>query len=132
MDFPQYPASRRSVLIATALAPLAAAATTTSRAMAATDPVTAGQWSAPFNMGGVAIHATLLHNDDVLIFQYVEGQVGVDHTSWVGTWNWRTEVSQEAPFTYPRDIFCAGQNVLADGRLFVAGGHDHNTAQKQD
>lgn len=132
MDFPQHAMSRRSILIATALAPFAAAATTTSRAMAAADPATAGQWSVPFNMGGVAIHATLLHNDDVLIFQYVEGQAGVDHTSWVGTWNWRSDASQEAPFTYARDIFCAGHNVLADGRLFVAGGHDHNTGKKQD
>lgn len=100
--------------------------------MAAADPATAGQWSAPFNMGGVAIHATLAHTDDVLIFQYVEGQAGVDHTSWVGTWNWRTNATQDAPFPYHRDIFCAGHNALADGRLFIAGGHDHNTGKKQD
>ena len=124
--------SRRSVLIATALSPFAAAATPLSRAVAAADPATQGQWTTPFDMGGVAIHATLLHNDDVLIFQYVEGAAGVDHTSWVGTWNWRSNATQEAPFLYHRDIFCAGHNVLADGRLFVAGGHDHNTPKKQD
>jgi hypothetical protein len=83
-------------------------------------------------LGGVAIHATLLRNDDVLVFQYVEGQAGVDHTSWVGTWNWRTKVTQDAPFGYHRDIFCSSHNTLADGRLFVAGGHDHNTGKKQD
>jgi hypothetical protein len=83
-------------------------------------------------MGGVAIHATLMHNDDILIFQYVEGAPTVDHTSWVGTWNWRTDATVDAPFLYHRDIFCAGHNVLADGRLFVAGGHDHNTGKKQD
>jgi hypothetical protein len=128
---PSFTPSRRSFLVATALGSFAAAATPLSRAVAAPDPTLAGQWSAPFFMGGVAIHATLLHNDDVLIFQYVEGDAGVDHTSWVGTWNWSTNATQEAPFTYHRDIFCAGQNVLADGRLFVAGGHDHNTATKQ-
>ena len=132
MDFAQQSMSRRSILTATALAPLAAATAAPQRAMAAADPASAGQWSAPFDMGGVAIHATLLHNDDVLIFQYVEGQAGVDHTSWVGTWNWRSGASREAPFTYHRDIFCAGHNVLADGRLFIAGGHDHNTGRKQD
>ena len=134
MHVPEYPhaLSRRSVLIATALSPFAAAAAPLPRAMAAGDPATEGQWTAPFNMGGVAIHATLLHNDDILIFQYVEGQAGVDHTSWVGTWNWRSDATKDAPFAYHRDIFCAGHNVLADGRLFVAGGHDHNTGKKQD
>ena len=132
MQLLEHAVSRRSLLAAAALAPCAAALPAPARAMAAADPATAGQWSAPFNMGGVAIHATLLRNDDVLIFQYVEGQAGVDHTSWVGTWNWRTNATREAPFTYHRDIFCAGHNVLADGRLLIAGGHDHTTGKKQD
>lgn len=129
MHLTEYSMSRRSLLIATALAPFVTLAAP-SRAVA--DPVMTGQWSAPFDMGGIAIHATLLRNDDVLIFQYVEGQAGVDHTSWVGTWNWRTGLTQEAPLTYHRDLFCAGHNALADGRLFIAGGHDHNTGKKQD
>jgi len=122
---------RRTLLGAAALASLAAA-TRPTRAAAAVDPAQCGEWSAPFDMGGIAIHATLLRNDDVLIFQYVEGQAGVDHTSWVGTWNWRSGVTRDAPFTYHRDIFCAGHNVLADGRVFIAGGHDHTTGKKQD
>jgi hypothetical protein len=83
-------------------------------------------------MGGVAIHAMLCHTDDVLLFQYVEGQAGVDHTSWVGTWNWRTGQTAEAPLGYDRDIFCSGHNTLADGRVFVAGGHDFTTGKKID
>lgn len=123
---------RRTLLGVAALAPFAAATGWPSQAVAATDPATAGEWSAPFNMGGIAIHATLLRNDDVLFFQYVEGAAGVDHTSYVGTWNWRSGVTREAPFGYHRDIFCAGHNVLADGRVFIAGGHDHTTGKKQD
>lgn len=96
------------------------------------DPSREGEWSAPFDMGGVAIHATLMRNDDVLIFQYVEGKAGVDHTSWVGTWNWRSGETREAPFGYQRDIFCAGHNTLADGQVFIAGGHDHMTGKKGD
>jgi hypothetical protein len=91
-----------------------------------------GAWGAPFNLGGVAIHATLLANDDVLFFQYVEGAAGVDRTSYVATWNWRTGVIRQAQFGEPRDVFCAGHSVLPDGRLFVAGGHDPNTGRKQD
>lgn len=98
----------------------------------AVDPATSGQWSAPLDLGGIAIHATLTHTDDILIFQYVEGQAGVDHTSWVGTYNWITGATLEAPLPYHRDIFCVGNNLLPDGRVFLAGGHDHNTGKKQD
>jgi hypothetical protein len=127
-----YKISRRTFLGAASLAPLAAHLRLAAPAFAETDPAVVGSWTQPFDMGGVAIHATLCHNDDVLIFQYVEGKATVDHTSWVGTWNWRTGVTAEAPFSYHRDIFCAGHNVLADGRVFIAGGHDHTTGKKQD
>ena len=94
------------------------------------DPSVGGQWSAPFDMGGVAIHATLTHTGDVLFFQYVEGAAGVDHSSYVGTWNYLSGIATEAPFSYDRDVFCAGNNVLPDGKVFIAGGHDHTTGQK--
>ena len=128
----EHKVSRRTLLSAAAVTPFAVGLRMPDRAFAVTDPALAGEWSAPFDMGGIAIHATLLHNDDVLIFQYVEGKAGVDHTSWVGTWNWRSQATQDAPFSYQRDIFCAGHNVLADGRVFIAGGHDHMTGKKQD
>lgn len=98
---------------------------------AAADPAVTGSWSAPFPMGGVAIHMTLMRNDEILFFQYVEGSASVDHTSYVATWNYRTGVTAVAPFTYDRDVFCAGHSVLPDGRVFIAGGHDHNTGSKQ-
>ena len=104
-----------------------------SRAAAAVaDPAVAGRWSAPFDLGGIGIHATLTHTGDVLLFQYVEGAAGVDHTSWAGTWNHRTGATLPAPLPYDRDIFCAGNNVLPGGRVFLAGGHDHMTGSKQD
>ena len=36
-------------------------------------PADTGAWSAPFEMGGVGIHSTLMRNGEVLIFEYVEG-----------------------------------------------------------
>jgi hypothetical protein len=115
-----------------AATPFAVALLPTRGQTEATDPAVVGQWSAPFDLGGVAIHATLLYSDDILWFQDVEGTAGSDKTSLVGTWNWRTGVSRSAPFSYNRDVFCAFHNVLPDGRLFVNGGHDFNTGQKQD
>ena len=91
-----------------------------------------GSWSPPFDMTGVAIHATLTSIDDILFFSDVEGVVGVDHTSYSATWNWRTGTTQTAPLPFSRDNFCSGHVVLPDGRIFLAGGHDLTTGKKQD
>jgi hypothetical protein len=126
---------RRTVLKAGVLAALSSSFATflgPGRAAAATDPAVVGAWGAPFDMGGIAIHATMTHVGYVLFFQYVEGTAGVDHTAYVGTWNYTDGATGQAPLTYARDLFCAANNVMADGRLFVAGGHDHNTGKKQD
>jgi len=122
--------SRRMVLASSVGLVPVAASLWSLRAEA--DPAEVGSWSAPFDLGGVAIHATLLHTDEVLIFQYVEGRPLLDHTSWIARWNWRSGETTETPMPYDRDIFCTGHNVLADGRLFVAGGHDHTTGYRQD
>jgi hypothetical protein len=127
---------RRTLLTAAAVAvvasPFAGHLATPARAAAAADPAAAGSWGAPFNMGGIAIHATLTRVDDVLFYQYVEGSPTVDHTSYVATWNYRTGATAEARLPYQRDVFCASQTVLPDGRVFIAGGHDHTTGKKQD
>lgn len=95
-------------------------------------PADTGAWSAPFEMGGVAIHSTLMHNGEVLIFEYVEGQAGVDRTSRVRVWDPSTGQARDANLGYDRDVFCAGHNVLPDGRVLVSGGHDFTAGQKQD
>ena len=96
------------------------------------DPSSTGAWSEPFEMGGVAIHSTLMHNGEVLTFQYVEGEAGVDRTSLVRVWDPATGQSRDADLGYDRDVFCAGHNVLPDGRVLVTGGHDYTTGFKQD
>jgi hypothetical protein len=95
-------------------------------------PVDTGQWTAPATISGEAIHAVLMHNGEVLFFSYIEGNPDVDHTSYVGTWDYRTGVSRDAPLPYDRDIFCCGMNSLPDGRQYVAGGHDPHTGQRSD
>jgi hypothetical protein len=125
---------RRTVLkagvVAVLASPLAGYLATPARAAAA-DPAVVGSWAEPFNMGGIAIHSTLTHVDDVLFYQYVEGDPTVDHTSYVATWNYRTGATAEARLPYHRDVFCASQGVLPDGRVFIAGGHDHTTGKTQ-
>lgn len=96
------------------------------------DAASQGQWAAPYEIGAVPIHATLTHNDEILTFEYPEGAATTDHTSRVVTVNWKTHNVINAAASYDRDFFCAGHIVLADGRVWVAGGHDHTTGKKQD
>ena len=93
-----------------------------------------GSWSAPFDLRGVAIHLALLHTDQLLYFSSVEGDPDVDRTSLVRTYDLaastiREPVTAPAGIGYHRDLFCAGMNVLPDGRVFVPGGHDHTTGE---
>jgi len=86
---------------------------------AATDPAVTGQWTAPFNLGLVSIHAVLLHTGQVLLFSWPNNSVGSAARVWDPVSGSLTDVS----LTYQRDIFCAGMTVLADGRVLAAGGH---------
>jgi hypothetical protein len=127
---------RRTFLKAGALVglslPVAGYAGIRARAAVAADPAVVGSWSSPFDMTGVAIHATLTRIDEILFFSDVEGIAGVDHTNYAATWNWRTGATRTAPLPYDRDNFCSGHIVLPDGRIFLAGGHDYTTGKKQD
>ncbi len=123
---------RRTVLKAGALAVFASPFAGLLNAPALAAPADAGSWAPPFDLGGIAVHAMLTHTGDVLFFQYVEGRPANDHTSYVATWNYLTGAKKEAPFGYDRDTFCAGNNFLPDGRLYIAGGHDHGTGKRLD
>ena len=123
--------NRRSVLkagVVTALAaPFAGYLTGASSAAPsldvsalAGDPAVTGSWTAPFNLGGVAIHATLTHAGHILFFGR---RPGGSTMSFVSTWNYTTGALVRAPLPYSRDIFCAGTNVVPDGRVFISGGH---------
>lgn len=85
----------------------------------AMDPAVTGQWTLPFSLGLVSIHAVLLHTGQVLLFSWPNNTVGSAAKVWDPVSGSLTDVS----LTYQRDIFCAGMTVLADGRVLTAGGH---------
>ncbi len=89
-----------------------------SRAATGT-PATIGQWTAPFDLKLVSIHAVVLHTGQVLLFSWPNKTVGSAAQLWDPVSGSLTDVS----LTYQRDIFCAGTTVLSDGRVFIAGGH---------
>jgi galactose oxidase-like protein len=83
-----------------------------------------GQWSAPFKVPSVAINAVLLPTGKVLWFAYPAD--GGD-TSEAYLWDPDTGATKRVdpplgPKGVPYNIFCAGQALLPDGELLVAGG----------
>ena len=84
------------------------------------DPAATGSWTAPINLGGVAIHASLTHAGHIHFFG--RRPDGSQRTA-AWTWNYTTEVVTSVPIPYSRDLFCVGNNVLPDGRVYLVGGH---------
>jgi hypothetical protein len=83
------------------------------------DPAAAGEWSAPFNIPAKGIHASVLPTGKVLLFSYPVNEVGSD--AWL--WDPSTGITTNVSLTTDRDIFCVAQSFLADGRIFMTGGH---------
>jgi hypothetical protein len=71
-----------------------------------------GAWSAPFNWPIVAVHLMLLPDGRILSI----GRIGKPQL-----WDPATGVFTAAPA--PAWLFCAGQTLLPDGRVLLAGGH---------
>ena len=78
-----------------------------------TDPrAQVGEWSTPINWPHVAVHAVLMPNGKVLTWE----DLGLG-TVWDPTSGQFTNVG-----TGSVDIFCAGQILLPNGKVFVVGG----------
>jgi len=99
------------------------------------DPAKVGQWSAPFALKNVPIHAHLLPTGKMLYwgrrkeFGSTVFATLNDHACQTYLWDPVTEISTEtknAPAMKDGtsvNLFCSGHTFLADGRLMVVGGH---------
>jgi hypothetical protein len=94
-----------------------------------------GQWSEPFSLGNVAVHAHLLPNGKVLYWgRRKEAGSTVfstlnEHECFPFVWDPATNTSKPTG-NRPTladgtsvNLFCSGHTFLADGRLMVIGGH---------
>jgi hypothetical protein len=91
--------------------------TTTSPSQPAPDQV--GQWGSLINWPLVAVHSSLMPNGNVLLWD------GWETPSKAVVWNPSTQAFTDV--TDASGLFCSGHAQLADGRIFVAGGHDQAT-----
>ncbi|HEY1285351.1 MAG TPA: galactose oxidase-like domain-containing protein [Solirubrobacterales bacterium] len=80
------------------------------------DPAQVGQWGPLIPLPAVAIHSALLPNGKILLFQ---GDFSVGGQQYV--LDPQTGAVTHLPDA-AADLFCAGQAVLADGRVLIVGG----------
>ncbi len=82
-----------------------------------------GRWSAPFIIPVVGVTAVMLNTGNVMFWSYdpVNYHNPANSNNGVGyIWNPSTRLGYNLP--PPENIFCAGQTILDDGRVYVAGG----------
>jgi len=79
------------------------------------DPSLYGRWAGPYAWPLVSVHATLMPNGKVLLWD--------DHTdnSGVQVWDPATDTMSAPPYV-DRALFCSGHVVLTDGRVLAIGG----------
>ena len=63
----------------------------------------------------------------MLLFSWPKNTVGSDAVLWNPVSGEITNIA----LTYQRDIFCSATSVLADGRVFIAGGHIYQGPSSQ-
>jgi hypothetical protein len=95
------------------------------------DPAVVGAWAPPFDIGTVAVHAVLLRTGRVLVWYWPEAGIGTsDGTGAVAKLiDPKTQTVRDASIPFAYDAFCGGHTVLADGRVFVAGGTAYAASQ---
>src|SRR5262245_42305756 len=83
-------------------------------------PDLVGSWTAPFDLGLIAIHATQLPNDGgkVLLVSAHGPSVG----SAARVWDSSTGTLKDVSLSQAYDMMCGGNTMLPDGRPFFAGG----------
>jgi hypothetical protein len=91
---------------------------------AAIAPELAGQWSTPFNIPVAGITTVLLNTGNVLFWTYDPSHYHDPDNSHIGvSYLWDPTSRTGIFLTTPENIWCGGQTILADGRVFLAGGN---------
>jgi hypothetical protein len=92
--------------------------------VSSTPPPNLGQWSAPFGVGAIGIHAALLYTGQVLLYQYGTpyGNGNRSCCSLAKVFDPNTYSVTDVTLPFTRDIFCSGLSMLANGQVIITGG----------
>ena len=83
-----------------------------------------GAWSGLIPFPVIPIHAHLLTNGKLLFWDRHIHEAGEEDADETQPWVWDPNTGSFTETTHPGlEVFCSGHSFLADGRLFVAGGH---------
>lgn len=109
------------------------------------EAATRGHWEEPFQGERAAVNLVLLKNGRVLYWSGVEANKNDSATQWTFFTSaplWAEsrvlDLSGETPLVHTpdnpqgaaKDLFCAGQTILADGRVLAIGSSDWKTLQQ--
>lgn len=85
---------------------------------------TVGRWRDPFVIHVVGITSVLLHTGKVLFWSYDPTSYYIAANSNTGVAYVRDPATRTGhSVTPPEKLFCAGQTILSDGRIYIAGGN---------
>jgi hypothetical protein len=86
-------------------------------------PANVGSWTAPLQIGAVAIHMALMYTGNVLMW-FSDQPIGSGTGSVAVVWNPSTNAITPNNVPFPVNIFCSGVVELPNGRIMASGGHN--------
>jgi len=119
------PRSLRFLAVAAAILFTASMVSAADKPLAKT-PQSQGSWTAPFNVGVVAIHTAMLYTGNVLMWWYPPTATSTTEPAILFNPVTNAITNVDIPVSVQNglvnEFFCAGESIMQDGKVLVTGG----------